>query len=263
MTSQLQRRDFITGTVAAAAAISVSTVDAADSNKPTQEFYELRIYQTSDADKQAIVQKYVESALIPALNRAGIDRVGVFTPLDEKTSGVYLVIPYRSLDQLATLNDTLAGDAEYRKAAADYLAISKSDAAYSRIESRLLKAFAGMPTMVLPSKESADRLIELRIYQSHNEEMARLKVEMFNEGEIDIMKKVKLGPVFFGETLISGDVPNLTYMLSAESDAAHKEHWSGFRTDPDWDRMKQLDRYKDTVSKIISVMLKPAPGSQV
>jgi hypothetical protein len=106
-------------------------------------------------------------------------------------------------------------------------------------------------------------LFELRTYESHNADKARLKVEMFNEGEIDIMRDVKLAPLFYGETLIGSDVPNLTYMLTAPDMNAHDEHWAGFRTHPDWLVMKALDKYKDTVSKINRWYLAPTAYSQL
>lgn len=260
----MKRRDFLAGSLTAAAATATipSSIEAAGSGAK-QEFYEVRVYRNADAAKQKVVLSFVENALIPALKRQGIDRVGSFLNVDEKDASVYVVIPYTSLDQLAGQNDKLEKDEAYHKAAADYFALTAKDPAFTRIESRLLKAFQGMPVLEAPSKKSDSRLLELRIYESHNEHMAKLKVEMFNEGEIDIMKDVKLGPVFFGETLISNDVPNLTYMLSADSEEAHEEHWNGFRTHPDWDRMKRLPRYKGTVSKIVSIKLKPTAASEI
>lgn len=265
MIKSLPRRQFLASGLAAATAATVSVAQSAadEKPKPGQEFYELRIYRCSSAEKQAAVVEHVQGTLQPALKRMQLDRVGIFLPIDAKVSDVYVVIAYTSLDQLSAKNTLLEKDAEYQKAGADFFALSKDQVPFSRIESRLLKAFAGMHVMNAPSKTSSDRLLELRIYESHNEHMAQLKVEMFNEGEIDIMRDVKLGPVFFGETLISGDTPNLTYMLSADSDADHKEHWVGFRNHPDWNRMKVLPRYKDTVSKIVSVLLKPTGGSQI
>lgn len=120
-----------------------------------------------------------------------------------------------------------------------------------------------MPVLELPSTASPERLLELRIYESNNEQKARLKVEMFNEGEIDIMRDVKLAPVFFGETLISDDLPNLTYILSADNAEIHRQHFQDFLKHPDWDRMKRLEKYKGTVSKIISITLSPATCSQI
>lgn len=265
MTQNIQRRDFLAGSIAAAAALTasnLSSVSAAD-KAAKQEFYELRIYRNGDAAKQKVARDFIENALCPALNRQGIDRIGIFQNVDEKDASVYVVIPYASLDQLAMQNDKLEKDKAYQKAGADYFALPKDDAAFTRIESRLLRAFKGMPVLEAPANESDSRLVELRIYESHNEHLAKLKVEMFNEGEIDIMKDVKLAPVFFGETLISNDVPNLTYMLSAESEAAHKEHWDGFRKHPEWNRMKKLKRYLGTVSKIVSITMKPTGGSQI
>lgn len=232
-----------------------------------QQFYELRVYRNARPEKQQTVLNYAAAALVPALNRAGSNPVGIFTPQpkeDQSASGdVYVLIPFDGLDKLSALNGTLAADAEYQAAAADFLALSPKDPGYQRIESRLMKAFAGMPQLEIPSAESPERVLELRIYESHNEEKARLKVEMFNEGEIDIMKDVKLAPVFFGETLISNDVPNLTYMLSADNTDVHKQHFQDFLKHPEWDRMKKIEKYKGTVSRITSVILQPAACSQI
>lgn len=245
--------------------MTLGTVNAEEAS-PTQEYYEFRIYRCPTAENQEVVVNFVEDALLPALNRQKIDRVGVFTPTGEKAdTSVYVLIPYPTLDALGGLNAALASDAAYHKDAAEYFAIEKNAAPYLRIESRLMKAFAGMPVIEQPaySKEKKPRLFELRTYESHNAHMAQLKVEMFNKGEIDIMREVGLGPIFFGETLISNDVPNLTYMLSAENEEAHKTHWKGFGPHPEWQKLKKMVRYKGTVSNIIKTMLVPTEGSQL
>ncbi|MDP6045061.1 MAG: NIPSNAP family protein, partial [Phycisphaerae bacterium] len=108
-----------------------------------------------------------------------------------------------------------------------------------------------------------DRIFEVRVYESHNEDAARRKVHMFNNGETQLMRDVKLGPVFFGEMLIGGNVPNLTYMLSAPSMDAHKEHWKAFGGHPTWKKMRVMPLYKGTVSKIYNYFLKPLKCSQI
>ena len=84
---------------------------------------------------------------------------------------------------------------------------------------------------------------------------------MFNQGEIQIMRDAEMGPVFFGETLIGSDTPNLIYMLSAANEDEHKQHWQAFLKHPDWKRMSQMEEYKDTVSKIENWFLKPTKFS--
>ena len=119
--------------------------------------------------------------------------------------------------------------------------------------------------MELPSysTQNKPRLFELRTYESHHADAAWRKVEMFNKGEIDIMRDVKLAPVFYGEMLVGHDVPNLTYMLSAPDMEAHKAHWKGFGGHPEWQRMKKIERYKGTVSKITKRYLSPTEYSQI
>lgn len=261
--SQTDRRQFLTGTMGAAVALGLgNSVSAADA-KQKQQYYELRTYRIAGADNQKIVSDYLKQALLPALNRAGISQVGVFQEIDHQEDySLYVLIPFQSLEQLASLNDKLEVDAAYQKAAKSYFALPKEEAPYSRCESRLMKAFKGMPVLEAPAGKGP-HLFELRTYESQNAGLARLKVDMFNSGEIDIMRDVKLAPVFYGEMLIGDDVPNLTYMLSAPSQDEHKKHWEGFLKHPEWDRMKKMDKYKGTVSKIKKWFLEPLPYSEI
>jgi len=266
--TRLQRRQFLAGTLAAATVTGLvnPTPGRTADRKKTPEFYELRIYRCAGPKKQKLTSEYLEKAFIPALNRSRATQVGAFTaPDDEADNSIYVLIAYPSLELIGERNLTLADDEQFQKAAAEYFAQPKNMPPYKRIENRLMRAFDGMPAIELPasSKTGGPRIFELRIYESHNEHKAALKVDMFNSGEIDIMRDVNLGPVFFGETLVSNDMPNLTYMLSAGSQQEHEEHWDAFRKHPEWLRMKQLSKYKDTVSKITSVMLKPTAYSRI
>ena len=231
-----------------------------------QEYYELRVYRIDSLEKQDVASRYLETALVPALNRMGIDRVGVFTlqePGDDFS--IFTLIPYSTLDQMARLSDVLDQDADYQQAASEYFSASIDDPAYGRIESKLMKAFDSIPVMELPAQTAGrePRIFELRTYESHHENAAYRKVQMFDEGETRIMRETGLGPVFFGEVLVGHDVPNLTYILSSTDRETHKKSWEAFLAHPDWVRMKAMDRYKDTVSKITNWFLVPTPYSQI
>ena len=232
------------------------------SSPSSTDLLELRTYHCSTQEGQLATLQFVRDAYQPALHRQGIKPVGVFTPVEDGVLDVYLLCPYSSPDQLLGRNTLLAEDAEFL-ASGNTFAPGGAPLPYTRIESRLLRAFDGLPQVTPPPSQSGERLLELRIYESRNEDLARRKVEMFNTGEIQLMQEVGLGPVFFGESLGAADMPNLVYMLSAESKEAHKEHWQGFLAHPDWARMKDLPRYADTVSKITSILLRPAEGSDI
>jgi hypothetical protein len=157
MNSQNSRRRFLAGLLATLSTVTLGAAHAEDATPP-QEYYEIRIYRCPTAEKQQAVVNYVETALLPALNRQKIDRVGIFTPTGENAdNSVYVLIPYRTLDMLGGLNAALAADSDYQSAAADYFATPVKDSAYTRIESRLMKAFAGMPVLEQPDLRKPQR----------------------------------------------------------------------------------------------------------
>lgn len=243
------------------AAIFAGQLSAAD-----QEFYELRIYEIKDSDNHKLVDSYLKDGLVPALQRLKIQNVGVFTNAKDKEDfNIYMLIPFKSMESFASLNKMLAKDKEYQDSSKDYFARKLREPAFERINSRFLKAFAGMPVIEMPeySKAKTERIFELRLYQSHTEDHAARKVAMFNDGEIDVMRDVKMAPIFFGETLIGEDVPNLVYMLSAKNAKAHQDHWKGFLKHPKWNEMKKDPKYKDTVSKIQNWFLIPTSYSAI
>jgi len=129
--------------------------------------------------------------------------------------------------------------------------------------SSLLLSFEQCPKVEVPSKNDS-RLFQLRIYESHNTTKAKLKVEMFNErGEIAVFRKTGLNPVFFGERMVGDKMPCLTYMVGFDDGEAQKKAWDTFRQHPEWKKMSSEARYKDTVSNITNLVLKPTAASQI
>ena len=263
----MKRRDFLASSIGAGVAVGVGTrIARAGATKTKREYYELRVYRTPTAAKRKIAEEYLANGLLPALNRMGIGRVGVFTRLDDdKDFSVYALIPYRTLELFAMVNPRLGSDGAYQKAARGFFSSPQSDPVYRRIESYFMKAFTSIPVIELPPQTGSKqpRIFELRIYESHSGDTAARKVEMFDTGETQLMRDVELGPVFFGETLIGSNVPNLTYMLAAPDMEAHKKHWTAFVKHPEWERMKNIEKYKDTVSKVTNWFLEPTGFSQI
>ena len=181
---------------AATAVIGNSSVaTAADAEQP--QYYELRVYSTQSAEQRQRVNDYWQNAAIPAYNRMGIRPVGVFTEQeDSATNKIYVLIPCDSMEIFAAIPAKLAADADYQKAAADYLSVTKPNAAYDRFESSLLVAFDGMKHITLAPADKKPNLFELRTYMSPSEGKGLNKVQMFNSGEIPLMQSVGLGPGF-------------------------------------------------------------------
>jgi hypothetical protein len=265
MTKSTKRRNFLKASAALALTVgtNITFAHAADSS---QEHYEIRTYKVTSAAKKEILNKYLENALIPALGRMGINKIGVFTNRDDvEDHSVYMLIPYSKLETFVGVTPALEADKTYQNAANEYYSVPMDDPIYSRINSKFFKAFIGMPTLDVPMQAAskAPRIFELRTYEGHNEEKSTLKIEMFNIGEIEVMQQAGLAPVFFGQAIIGDDVPNLTYMLSASDQADQQSHWDAFRVHDGWLKIKDLPRYKGLISNITSTFLVPTSYSQL
>ena len=262
----MNRRNFVTTTGLAGVAPALASVPGYKS--ADAEYYELRHYHYAtrvSAHRQRVTD-YLQNAAIPAWNRHGINNVGVFNVVFGPNSpSLYVLLPHPNLESVATLRSRLSSDEQFQQAGASFLNAGLSNPAFIRIESSLMKAFDGMPALAVPpgAASNAPRIFELRIYESHSEPKAIRKVEMFNKGEIDIFLKTGLTPVFFGESIIGAQLPNLTYMLTFKDMNDRSESWNRFRVHPDWKTMSADPYYADTVSNITSIILSPAAFSQV
>ena len=254
----MKRRNFSATALLACAAPLVHA-------KPTakKQYFELRRYLLDSAEKQNALEAFFKNVEIPALNRAGVKTVGVFKELEGDALTLHMLLPFESLNELATLNKRLAADANYLADGAAILNAGKKDAPFLRIESSLMEAFDCWPELVVPKKKEG-RVYELRQYESASFTAARNKMEMFNAGgEIDIFLETGLDPVFFGRSLSGAKLPNLTYMISFDDMAAHDTNWNAFSKHPEWKRIRQIPKYKGTVSNITKTFLTATPYSQI
>jgi hypothetical protein len=268
----MQRRTFLKTSLTASAvtALGAMNVSAAGTSLPAasggQEYFELRAYRLKPGASSALLDGYLEKALIPALNSRGIKAVGVFTEPEAKDGpAVWVLIPHASLDSLASVTAFLNADATVAAAGAEYLQTPKASPAFDRIDTWLLLAFAGQPKHAVPKAAATKepRIFEMRTYESSSEAKALNKVAMFNAGEIDVMQELNLQPVFYGQALVGRDLPHLTYMLCSPDRDTHKKNWTAFGKHPTWVKLKSDPQYADNVSKITSRFLVPTSYSQI
>jgi hypothetical protein len=266
----MKRREFImTAGLAAMAGGTARVARAAEAGGP-QQLLQLRTFSFANEEKLKIFAGFTEKSMIPAMNRAGVKPVGAFRVLkadnpkieaDELIVRVLLQFPDAA--SMLTLSKRLAGDATFAAAQKAVLGTPMKDPVYQRIETQLMLAFAQCPAIEVPTT-AAERVLQLRIYESHNCERAARKVQMFNEGgEIALFRRLGMNPVFFGASIAGTKLPNLHYMLGFESPAAQEAGWKKFRADPEWLKLKDDPLYKDTVSNITNLILRPLPGSQI
>jgi NIPSNAP len=219
---------------------------------PSREYYEWRTYRFASSAQQERVETYLQKALLPALHRLGIKKVGVFKPMEtDSTYGkkLMVLIPF-----------------PYLADGKDYIDAAYNNAPYRRMETVVLKAFSGQPQMGLPELKSpmSERVYELRSYEGHTEKIYRNKVDMFNAGdEVGLFKRLGFNAVFYGEVLVGATMPNLMYMTTFENQAARDEHWKAFGNDPHWKRIAAMPEYQNNVSRNVTLFLRPTSYSDI
>jgi len=232
------------------------------------EYYEIRSYLLGDQDDAEAIHQYLRDAFLPAMGRQQVGPIGVFhnSAQDQSDSKrIVVVIPYKSADAISACKTRLATDSEYKKAAKSYLDRGSDNSPYQRIESELLVAMDCMPLLKVPKNQlqNANRVFELRVYESANERLGDLKVHMFNNGEVPIFLDCGIQPIFIGQAVIGPSTPNLSYLTAYPSEQARNEAWVAFRAHPDWQVLKKEAKYAGTVSKIDKYVLTPTDYSQI
>ena len=89
------------------------------------------------------------------------------------------------------------------------------------------------------------------------------KIDMFNAGEIQIMKEIGLNPVFFAGAIFGPQMPNLVYMTSGPDMDQYKQTWKSFGPHPLWKKLASDPQYKGNMSSSQSVFLKRTSASEM
>src|SRR5271163_2887071 len=175
----MDRRKFVSSSLAVSAfslAGSAKGVGQTQAASATVDYYDLRRYQLTNGLGTKLTENYFADALIPALNRLGIARVGAFSVyFGPETLAYYLLMPSSKLETLV-------------KAGAPFWNAPAGSPPYIRIESSLLRAFEGYPRVTPPASAATKgkRIYQLRQYQSPTNADHVRKVEVFHEGEFGI-----------------------------------------------------------------------------
>ncbi|HLN56009.1 MAG TPA: NIPSNAP family protein [Bacteroidales bacterium] len=235
--------------------------------KGKQMYYEIKVFRFNSPAQAEATDNYLKNAFIPALHRAGINSIGVFKPVEKDTAYgkmTYVFIPYKTYDEYFKLVETLEKDQTYNQAGKAFLDADVKAAPFTRYESIFMKAFAFMPEMKTYKYDTkpADRIYELRSYESATEAKALKKISMFNEGgEMKIFEAIGSNPVFYGQVLLGSQKPRLMYLTTYADMKSHDDHWTAFREHPDWKKLSGMEEYKNTTSKTKAFLCHPTDYS--
>jgi hypothetical protein len=256
----MKRRNFV-----AAAAAGLAGAAMAEETAKSQ-YFALSYYYMRSGPQVDRTTKYLSDAYLPAAGRAGVKISGFFSPvIGERSPFILSLAVYSSASAIETASMHLAEDKEFQKGWDDYNIIG--DPAYTRMETALLRAFDGIPQLIVPPTDAkrAARTFELRTYESPNEKAARRKMKMFEDGEAGVFRRLGMSPVFFGQRIFGQNMPSLTYMLAFDDLASRERLWKDFGADAEWRKLRAQPGLSDAeiVSNISNEILRPLAFSDI
>ncbi|MFD2146658.1 NIPSNAP family protein [Mucilaginibacter antarcticus] len=232
----------------------------------TPYYYQIKVYHFKTKAQENRLDAYLQNAYLPAVHKAGVKSVGVFKPIkqDSLDKKLYLFVPYKTWDALETTDQKIQKDQTYTAAGKDYLDAQYNDPTYNRIETIVLRAFTNAPEPLTPNltARKADRIYEMRSYESATEKYNASKVKMFNAGdEIGIFKSYDFNAVFYAQVIAGSHMPNLMYMTTFNSMDDNKAKWKLFFADEKFKALGKMAEYQKNVSKAESFFLYPTDYS--
>ena len=243
------------------------TTNAQNRKKNQSDFYQIKVYHLKNQDQINKTEEYLKTAFLPALHRNKISKVGVFKPIGNDTAmdkRIYVFIPSASLEKLSSLDEQLFKDRQLRSDGATYFNLAYNEAPYERIETIMLKAFAGKPEFTTPSLTAplSERVYELRSYESPTENFHYKKIKMFNEGsEVSIFARLNFNAVFYADVISGCRMPNLMYLTTFNNMADRDEHWKQFGADAEWKKLAVVPEYLNSVSRHEINLVRPTEYS--
>jgi hypothetical protein len=246
--------------------IALLTVQAHLAVAADRELYQLRIYHLKDKQQEERVDAFLKDAYLPALHKLGIQKVGVFKPIGNDTTAdrrVMVLVPFKSYGQLLSVTDQLEQDKSFERNA-QYWTAAYNNPPYARLEVIAIQSMDDKLRLQEPPLKGprAERIYELRSYESATEKIHLNKVQMFVQGnEIGLFKRLGFNAVFYGRVLAGSHMPNLMYLTTFENQAARDEHWKTFGADPEWKKLSALPQYQNNVSKNEQLFLYPTAYS--
>jgi len=229
--------------------------------EPARDYYLIQVYHCTTIKQIENIDVFLKKTFLPYLHQNGIEKVGVFAPLNNDTASdkkLYVWVPFKNIQKLDELDQKIEALDPMGNAAIIHLENADSSLPYTRIEKIITRAFKFQPQYETTSSltKSSSRVYEYRSYESPTEDMHLRKVHMFNEGgEVTLFKNLNFNAIFYSKVIAGSSMPNLIYMTSFNNMEDRNAHWKSFGEAPLWKKISAAPEYLNTVNRNETVLM--------
>jgi len=226
-----------------------------------RDYYLIQVYHCTTSKQIENIDAFLKKTFLPYLHQNGIEKVGVFAPLDNDTATdkrLYVWVPFKNIQKLEELDQKIEALDPMGTAAIIHLENADGSLPYTRIEKIISKAFKFQPQYETKSTltKSSSRIYEYRSYESPTENLHLRKVHMFNEGgEVTLFESLNFNAIFYSKVIAGSNMPNLIYMTSFNSMEDRNAHWDRFDEAPLWKKISAAPEYLNSVNRNETVLM--------
>ncbi len=228
----MNRRQFLTTTVTAAA---VAPLIAADAAPKDTRCYELRVYYSPEGKLDALNARF-RNHTTKLFEKHGMTNVGYWMPLENPERKLFYILSYPDRKARDASWKAFIADPDWKRAASES---EKDGGLVAKVESTFLTTTDYSPE-VKPAKHDPAKTFELRIYTCSPGKLPNLHAR-FRDHTMKLFSKY--GMKHFGYWTLDKGQPGaedtLLYFISHDSDKARQTSFDAFRADPDWKTVRE------------------------
>lgn len=238
------------------------TADAPAAEKDAR-VYEMRTYYAAPGKLDALHARFKNHTL-KLFEKHAITNVAYFTPVENKDNKLVFFLSYPDKEAREKSWKAFAGDAEWKKAAADS---EKDGKLVEKVETRFLTTTDYSPALKA-EKSNGDRVFELRTYVATKGNLGHLN-DRFKNHTVKLFEKHGMTNVVYWNVLKGekDDDKLLVYLLSHKDKESAAKSFDAFRKDPDWLAARKASEEKgggsltEPKGGVVSEFLKPTDYS--
>lgn len=216
-------------------------------------YYELRTYYCHEGKLDDLLNRF-RNHTIKLFEKHGMENIGYWVPVEGNEQVLYYVLGFPDKAAREASWKAFINDPEWQEVARRSELNGKI---ISRITSQFMTLNPALTSAIDFSATAEPRLFEMRTYNCYAGKYPDI-VKRFKDHTRTLFENHGMTNIMYFDT----EDGSLLYFLAHQNPAAATRSWEGFRSDPQWIKVRdQSEQSGKIVEKIGSVFLKPTDFS--
>ncbi|WP_297335446.1 NIPSNAP family protein [Algoriphagus sp.] len=211
--------------------IFVFSVSAQDSPFTDSNYFEMRVYTAHEGKLPDLIKRF-ENHTTKLFERAGMENIGYFLPVDESDNTLTYILGYPDKASRDQMWESFLNDPEWKKV---YEASRENGPLVKSIQETFLVLAPGLNDLPKPS---ASGIFQLRTYHCFEGKIESIQTRFKDHTRALFEKQGLKNYPYFLTVEKDGNQPKLVYLLGHENQSEFEEAFRRFVNDPEWIKVR-------------------------